>query len=101
MEDSGLFNQMMQRMAQQTPPEASADVWSKMAAPKGPPVGGTLSGPPPLSTPAMPSMPAPAPSGALGAAPAAQRFATGEAVKQAVANNWNPNPVLLRAAMGR
>jgi len=101
MEDSGLFNQMMQRMAQEQPPSASVDVWSKMAAPKGPPPGGAASGPPPISAPTMPIMPAPPPQGGQGAAPAAQRFVTGEAVKQAVANNWNPNPVLLRAAMGR
>lgn len=105
MEDTGLYNQLMQRAAQQTSPSASGDVWSKVAAPKGPPHGGTMSGPPPMPQPAQPSkaaaMAAPPPQGAQGAAPAAQRYATGEAVKQAVANGWNPNPVLLRAAIGR
>lgn len=33
--------------------------------------------------------------------PAGKRFINAQLIQQAYANNWNPNPVLLRAALGK
>jgi hypothetical protein len=81
----GLFRQLMQRAQQGQGQPASAEPSSPPTAPSAP------------STP----LPAVMPNPHTKTPPAMERFRNGQAIQQAYANGWQPNPVLLRAALGR
>lgn len=117
----GLFNALMQRAQQgqgQPAPKGPAQgIWSPKPPQSGmPPQGGPPQGPPgpggpthppppqgPPQGPPAPPMPTPAvmPNPHAKVPPAAERFQNGQNIQQAYANGWQPNPVLLRASLGR
>lgn len=74
-----LFTQLMQRQLQ-TP--------------------GSSQPPPPMATTPAP-MPVLPPSDATKVPPQMQRWMNGQQVQDAYANNWQPNPILLRAQLGK
>lgn len=122
-----LFNTLMQR---NMPPSQANGIWAAPPTqPGGAPPGGmpgqpppgAAGGPPPPGVPGAAPPPPPAPTGApaiptlppvgpvptalpsshANVPPEAQRAANANQIQNAYANNWNPNPVLLRAMLSR
>ncbi len=65
-----------------------------------PPMPGMMPQGQAVSQPAM-MPPAPPPNPHTQVPPAMNRFQNGQAIQGAIQNNWDPNPVLLRAMMSR
>jgi len=55
----------------------------------------------PLTSVAPTGLPAPTPNMSEGIPPAWQRYSTGLKMQNAYANNWQPNPIILRMMRGR
>lgn len=66
-----------------------------------PPVQGGAHQAGPPQGPPQPMPPSPVPNIPAHVPPQAQRWQNGQAIQQAYANNWEPNPVLLRAELGK
>jgi len=108
-----LFNTLLQRssMAQGSPsfggmgksiPSIANGLWSRPpqqgAPPQAPPQGPPPMVPTPMgAAPIPPASPPPNPQNKV--PPAVDRWKTANAMGQAYANNWQPNPMLLQALM--
>ncbi len=101
---------LLQRAMPQNPPSQADGLWSKMQSgppPLAPPTGGQPPAPqpaPPVNSekqPDKPYFPAPPPNKPSHLPSADKRWATGESMKQAYANDWQPNPALIRALSTR
>lgn len=127
---TGLFQQLAQRMSQGglpqqapktggavgavMPPQIANGMWARLTQqqPQQGPVQGAFPQPPqglpgqaappgPPPQPQGPPSPQATPNPHAQVPPAAQRFANAQKIQEAYANNWQPNPVLLRAMLGR
>lgn len=88
------------------PPSPAQGMWSQPPPPKAPPPG--QGGGMPPQAQGMPPMqggggvpPSPPPNPSPRIPPATERWSNAQQMSKAYANNWNPNPVLLRAMLGR
>jgi hypothetical protein len=109
----GLTQALLQRqMAPLAIPQVpSQGLWAKGVGPQGP------GGPPPPAPPPPPQgapgdftsslmntaqvPPTQPPNTHTNVPPANKRWENGQQIQRAYANNWQPNPVLLRASLGR
>lgn len=101
----GLFDTLLARVGgAPAPPTLAAGMWAKSTPPKQEapppqPQPPAAAPPPPVGGAAgLPVVP-PNPQGSL--PPAERRWMNGQQIQQAYANNWQPNPVLLRAMLGK